>query len=84
MKVWIKYIIGIALGLIVALILPVDNAVMAGILSFLNDLVIHIGRYVVVPLIFCTTIVSFNKLRSSKLILKTSIWTFSIIFRLYF
>ena len=79
MKVWIKYIIGIALGLIVALILPVDNAVMAGILSFLNDLVIHIGRYVVVPLIFCTTIVSFNKLRSSKLILKTSIWTFSII-----
>ena len=79
MKVWIKYIIGIALGLIVALILPVDNAVMAGILSFLNDLVIHIGRYVVVPLIFCTTIVSFNKLRSSKLILKTSSWTFSII-----
>lgn len=79
MKVWIKYIIGIALGLIVALILPVDNAVMAGILSFLNDLVIHIGRYVVVPLILCTTIVSFNKLRSSKLILKTSIWTFSII-----
>lgn len=79
MKVWIKYIIGIALGLIVALILPVDNAVMAGVLSFLNDLVIHIGRYVVVPLIFCTTIVSFNKLRSSKLILKTSIWTFSII-----
>lgn len=79
MKVWIKYIIGIALGLIVALILPVDNAVMAGILSFLNDLVIHIGRYVVVPLIFCTTIVSFNKLRSSKLILKTGIWTFSII-----
>lgn len=79
MKVWVKYLIGIALGLVVALILPVDNTVMANILSFLNDLVIHIGRYVVVPLIFCTTIVSFNKLRSSKLMLKTSVWTFSII-----
>jgi len=79
MKVWIKYLIGIALGLIVALILPVDNSTMAGVLSFLNELVIHIGRYVVVPLIFCTTIVSFNKLRSSKLMIKTTIWTFSII-----
>lgn len=79
MKVWVKYLIGIVLGLVVALILPVDNAVMANILSFLNELVIHIGRYVVVPLIFCTTIVSFNKLRSSKLMVKTSIWTFSII-----
>lgn len=79
MKVWVKYLIGIALGLVVALILPVDNTVIANILSFLNDLVIRIGRYVVVPLIFSTTIVSFNKLRSSKLMLKTSMWTFSII-----
>lgn len=79
MKVWIKYLIGIVFGLVVALILPVDNVSASNVLSFLTDLVIHIGRYVVVPLVFCTTIVSFNKLRSSKLIFKTGIWTFSII-----
>lgn len=79
MKVWVKYLIGLALGLIVALVLPVESAVMSNILSFLTELVIHVGRYVVVPLVFCTTVVSFNKLRSSKLILKTTLWTFSII-----
>lgn len=79
MKVWIKYLIGIALGLAVAFILPIDNVATTNILSFLTELVIHIGRYIVVPLVFFTTIVSFNKLRSSKLILKTGVWTFTII-----
>ena len=55
MKVWVKYLIGLALGLIVALVLPVESAVMSNILSFLTELVIHVGRYVVVPLVFCVS-----------------------------
>ena len=80
MKVWIKYVIGIALGVVAALILPMENAVISEILSFLTELFIRIGRYLVIPLIFSTTIVSINKLRTSKLVLKTVGWTVLIIF----
>ena len=79
MKVWLKYIIGIILGVLAALILPLDNAKASDILSFLTELFIRFGRYLVVPLIFSTAIVSVNKLRTSKLVLKTVGWTALII-----
>lgn len=79
MKVWLKYIIGIVLGILAALILPLDNAKATDFLSFLTELFIRFGRYLVVPLIFSTAIVSVNKLRTSKLVLKTISWTFLII-----
>ena len=79
MKVWIKYIIGIILGVVASFILPLDNAVASDFLAFLTELFVRIGRYLVVPLIFSTVIVSINKLRTSKLIWKTFLWTFAII-----
>lgn len=79
MKVWIKYLIGIALGVLAAIILPLDNATGAAILSFSTELVVRFGRYLVVPLVFATSMVAINKLRLSKLLFKTTLWTALII-----
>ena len=64
MKVWIKYLIGIALGVITAVLLPVDSVAGAGVIQFLTDLFIRFGRYLVVPIIFSSAIISINKLRT--------------------
>lgn len=79
MKVWLKYLIGIALGIISAIVLPMDNPSVAGFFTFFNELFIGFGRYIVVALIFCTGIISINKLRTSKLLVKSSLWTLAII-----
>ena len=71
--------IGIALGIITAVLLPVDSAAGANVLQFLTDLFIRFGRYLVVPIVFSSAIISINKLRSSKLLLKSTAWTFGII-----
>lgn len=72
MKVWIKYLIGVALGVLAAFILPAENVAFANAVSFLTELFIRIGRYVVVPLLFTSAIVAVSKLRTSKLLLKTT------------
>ncbi len=79
MKVWIKYLIGLALGVLAAFILPIENAAFANAIAFLTELFIRVGRYVVVPLLFTSAIVAVCKLRTSKLLLKTTGLTFLII-----
>lgn len=79
MKVWIKYLIGIGLGLASYFILPMNNANVSAVVAYLSELFVHMIRYIVVPLLFFTGAVSVNKLRSSKLILKATLWTFAII-----
>ena len=79
MKVWIKYLIGFALGVLAAFILPTENAAFANAVAFLTELFIRIGRYVVVPLLFTSAIVAVSKLRTSRLLLKTTGLTFLII-----
>ena len=79
MKVWIKYLIGVALGVLAAFILPAENAAFANAVSFLTELFIRIGRYVVVPLLFTSAIVAVSKLRTSKLLLKTTWLTVLVI-----
>ncbi len=79
MKVWIKYLIGLALGVLAAFILPTENAAFAGSIAFLTELFVRVGRYVVVPLLFTSAVVAISKLRSSRLLLKTTGLTFLII-----
>ena len=79
MKVWIKYFIGVALGVLAAFILPTENAAFANAVSFFTELFIRVGRYVVVPLLFTSAIVAVSKLRTSKLLLKTTWLTVLII-----
>ena len=79
MKVWIKYLAGILLGVLITFIFHLDGARGSAILAFTTELFVRFGRYLVVPLVFCTSVVAINKLRLSKNLLKTTIWTFSII-----
>ena len=79
MKVWAKYLLGVLLGILAAFILPTENPACLNVLAFLSELFIRVGRYIVVPLIFTTAICAVNKLRSSKLLLKTCLWTFLVI-----
>ncbi len=79
MKVWVKYLIGVALGIVSALILPVDNPSVSAAIAFVLEIFVKFGRYIVVPLLFFTAAVAVNKLRTSRLILKASMWTAIII-----
>ena len=78
MKVWIKYLIGLVFGVLAAFILP-GNAAISSAVAFLTELFIRVGRYIVIPLLFTSAIVAINKLRSSRLLLKTSLLTILII-----
>ena len=79
MKVWIKYLIGIALGVLTAVLMPVDSVTGSSVITFLTELFLRFGRYLVVPIIFSSAIVSINKLRNSKILLKSTAWTFGFI-----
>lgn len=79
MKIWLKYLIGIALGIISAFVIPVDSPTAQSVLNFISDLVIRFGRYIIIPLLFFSVATSIYKLREENQLLKTSIWTFSTI-----
>lgn len=75
MKLWIKYLIASALGVAFAFILPFDNKNVMAVTEFLSEMAIRFGRYMVIPVVFFTAIVAFNRLRENKLLLKTGIWS---------
>jgi Na+/H+-dicarboxylate symporter len=57
MKVWVKLLIGSALGLILGFLLPQDNQSIMGWLAWFEGIAISIGRYATIPvLVFSMTI----------------------------
>lgn len=79
MKLWVKFLIGSIFGVLCAFILPTENETVKSIISFLTEVVIRFGRYMLIPVVFCSAVTAFNRLRDSKSLAKTAIWTFSII-----
>lgn len=79
MKIWIKYIIGIALGIGVALLLPFENRSAANILSFLTELSVRFGRYTILPVLFFSVSVAVFKLRTTRKIMKTTTLIVSVL-----
>ncbi|MBP5588270.1 MAG: dicarboxylate/amino acid:cation symporter [Treponema sp.] len=79
MKIWMKYLIGIALGLASALILPLDSQLGSSILAFVTEIVIRIGRYTIIPLLFFSGIMAVYRLNDAKIVWKTSLWTAGVI-----
>ena len=75
MKLWLKYLIGAALGFAAALILPLDSLREAAALSFITDLIIRIGRYALLPLLFFSGIMAVYRMREDSLSLRASLWT---------
>lgn len=79
MKIWIKYLAGIILGIVAAFLLPQNSPQAQAILDFLTELVIRVGRYALLPMLFFSIIMACYKLREEKKILKTGAWTCSLI-----
>jgi len=79
MKLWLKYLIGIGVGLVLAVILPPSSVQSKAALDFVVDIVIRFGRYTLVPVLFFSVAVSAFKLRDEKQLFKTSAWTVSVI-----
>ena len=52
MKIWIKFLLGAAIGVILGFVLPAGNEKIHDVFSFIQDLIINIGRYTLLPLIF--------------------------------
>lgn len=52
MKIWMKYLIGALIGAAIALVLPEADAGVSQSISFLFELSIRIGRYVLIPFVF--------------------------------
>jgi Na+/H+-dicarboxylate symporter len=52
MKIWMKYVVGALLGAALALVLPVEDQWLRGVLDFLFELSIRIGTYAMLPLVF--------------------------------
>lgn len=79
MKLWIKYLIGAILGAAIALIIPTGNEAVLSAIAFITEIVIRFGRYMVIPVVFFTAIIAFNRLRDTKMLLKTGVWTGAVI-----
>lgn len=75
MRIWIRYLIGIALGMATALILPFDNFQWSAALSFITEIVVRIGRYSLLPFLFFSGIMAAYRLKSDGLLLRTTLWT---------
>ncbi len=65
MKIWIKTLIGIIIGVLLAVFLP-HSAGVADLFRFLSQLVVQIGRYLVFPLVFFGLVIGTYELRRSQ------------------
>lgn len=75
MKLWIKYLLGIFLGVACAFVLPVNNTTVSWIISILSEFAIRFGRYTLIPLLLFSVTCAIFKLRTAKLLTKTALWT---------
>ena len=80
MRIWLKYLIGIAIGLISALVFSPSTAQGQAVLDFIVEIAVRFGRYALLPVLFFSVSISFFKLRDEKLLTKASAWTFTVIF----
>jgi len=66
MKVWVKFLIGSILGVIIGLLLPSDNVSVYSALQWLEKLALGVGRYAVVPVLVFSLTVAIYELRMDE------------------
>jgi len=71
MKIWIKLIIGSGIGIFVSIFYPDFVNQAEPVLSYISNLVIHFGRFLLFPLIFFSLAIGIHELRQEKKLLKT-------------
>lgn len=75
MKIWIKYLAGIAIGIAFALIAPTRNEIFNEAVKVLADLSIRFGRYSLYPVLFFSFTIGVYELRESRSLLKLGTFT---------
>lgn len=75
MKLWIKYLIAIALGIGAAFILPADSPAVSSLIASFSEFSVRFGRYTLLPLLFFGVSSAVFRLRSTKNLQKTAVWT---------
>lgn len=63
MKVWVKLLIGSLLGGVLGWFLPSDNAVITGILGWLQEMGMRVGRYAAAPMLVFSLTIAVYELR---------------------
>lgn len=76
MKIWVKYLIGIVLGILSSFILPPQGQ---EFIISVTGILIRFCSYSLIPFIFFTGVMSIYRLNDAKLVGKTIGWTISII-----
>lgn len=66
MKLWLKYVIGLCIGIILGIYLPFDNQKIVSSFAFLAELFIRIGIYVFIPIIFFSVASGIGELREER------------------
>jgi Na+/H+-dicarboxylate symporter len=79
MKIWIKYLAGILVGIAFALVAPHQNAAFGDITKYLSDVAIQFGRYALYPVVFFSFTIGVYELRESKTLFKLGSITAGII-----
>ena len=79
MKIWFKYIIGIGLGTVLALLSTPDNTFFTQTITFLTEYTIQFGRYSLYPAVFFAFTVSIFELRENKHLLKITLWSIALL-----
>ncbi|UTC63832.1 dicarboxylate/amino acid:cation symporter [Treponema sp. OMZ 788] len=74
MKIWIKYLIGSALGIVIAVLASSDSEFFNAAVDFTSNIAIQFGRYSLYPVLFFGFTVSISKLRESRSLLRLSIY----------
>lgn len=76
MKIWLKYLLGITIGIVLGIFISPENIIFKDILNFLTKLTINIGRYTIFPIVFFSIGYGTFKLKQEKRVgmvyLKTS------------
>ncbi|MCL2879386.1 MAG: cation:dicarboxylase symporter family transporter [Treponema sp.] len=63
MKVWVKLLVGSAIGVIAGLFFPVDNQNVLAAFAWLEKLALGIGRYAVIPILVFSLTIAIYELR---------------------
>ena len=79
MKIWLKYLIGIALGVTFALVAGTENTLFVKAADFLSKAAIQFGRYALYPAVFFGFTLSIFELRENRSLFKLAIITSLII-----
>lgn len=79
MKIWLKYLIGIVLGVTFALVAGTENALFIEAADFLSKAAVQFGRYALYPAVLFGFTLSIFELRENRSLLKVALITGLII-----